>query len=111
MSIFETVKKLCDDRNVKISVLERELKLGRGNIYKMKDSVPGTDKVEKIADFFGVSTDYLLGRTDNEGKINCKCIDASYDTLVSIYLHNRDKYSSTEKINLARRILSDVNDK
>lgn len=31
----------------------------------MKKSTPNVERVSKIADFFNVSTDYLLGRTEN----------------------------------------------
>lgn len=32
--------------------------------YENGNRSPDTDTLEKIADYFGVSTDYLLGRTD-----------------------------------------------
>lgn len=31
----------------------------------MKTSMPRADNLAKIADYLGVSVDYLLGRTDN----------------------------------------------
>ena len=31
----------------------------------MENEFPASDKLQKVADYFGVSTDYLLGRTDN----------------------------------------------
>ena len=37
----------------------------RNTIYNMKKSTPNVERVSKIADFFNVSTDYLLGRTEN----------------------------------------------
>jgi transcriptional regulator with XRE-family HTH domain len=41
------------------------LKIGENAIYSWKKSNPSIDKVEKVSDFLNVSTDYLLGRTDN----------------------------------------------
>ena len=32
--------------------------------------MPSGDKIEKVADYFNVSTDYLLGRTDNPNIAN-----------------------------------------
>lgn len=36
--------------------------------YKSGKVVPGIDKIEKIADYFGVSPDYLLGGSDDKNK-------------------------------------------
>ena len=47
-------------------ILEVEKKLGysRNTLYSMKDKKPNAERVSEIADYFQVSTDYLLGRTD-----------------------------------------------
>lgn len=37
----------------------------RNTIYALKRNKPGSEKLQEIADYFNVSTDYLLGRTDN----------------------------------------------
>jgi transcriptional regulator with XRE-family HTH domain len=42
--------------------LEVELGLGNGTISRWKTSSPNTDKLQRIADYFNVSIDYLLGR-------------------------------------------------
>jgi hypothetical protein len=42
--------------------LEVELGLGNGTISRWRSSSPNTDKLQKIADYFNVSMDYLLGR-------------------------------------------------
>lgn len=33
--------------------------------YESGNRSPDTDTLQRLADFFGVSTDYILGRTDN----------------------------------------------
>ncbi|EGP9551487.1 XRE family transcriptional regulator, partial [Listeria monocytogenes] len=38
---------------------------GENAIYSWKVKTPGADKLKAVADYFNVSTDYLLGRTDN----------------------------------------------
>lgn len=47
-----------------ISELERKTDLGNGTISRWDTRTPGVDKLNKVANFFDVSTDYLLGRTD-----------------------------------------------
>ncbi|MDV8263637.1 transcriptional regulator, partial [Streptococcus pneumoniae] len=34
-------------------------------LYSLKKGNPKSDRLQEIADYFGVSTDYLLGRTEN----------------------------------------------
>ena len=43
-----------------ISHLEKELDFSNGSISKWERTSPSIDKVKKVADYFGVSTDYLL---------------------------------------------------
>ncbi|WP_244266310.1 helix-turn-helix domain-containing protein [Listeria rocourtiae] len=47
-----------------IAELERELGFGQNSIYKWKTQQPSVDKLIMIADFFDVTTDYLLGIND-----------------------------------------------
>lgn len=62
--MFERVKELCEERNISIRELERQLGYSRNTLYSLKNQTPGIDKVVKIADYFNVSTDYLLERTN-----------------------------------------------
>ena len=58
--MLENIQKLCDERDVTIAQLERDLNFGRGSIYKWNKNSPSIDKVQKVAEYFGVSTDFLL---------------------------------------------------
>ena len=49
-----------------IAELERKLDISNGTISKWDKSKPGTQHIIKVADYFNVSTDYLLGRTENK---------------------------------------------
>ncbi|MGX9931996.1 helix-turn-helix transcriptional regulator [Virgibacillus salarius] len=37
--------------------------------YESGDRTPDTDNLKRLADYFGVSSDYLLGREKEEGKL------------------------------------------
>lgn len=63
MDLFDRIKLLCKQRGISISKLEEKLSFPRGYLYTLKKKVPGVDRLKSIADFFDVSTDYLLGRT------------------------------------------------
>lgn len=63
MSIVDTIKRLCNEQKITIAELERRIQLSNGQIRKWSNQTPGIDKVQKVADYFNVPTDYLLGRT------------------------------------------------
>ena len=65
MNIVDKIRALCSERTITIAELERNLGLGAGTVSRWDARVPGIDKVQKVAEYFDVSTDYLLGRTDN----------------------------------------------
>jgi hypothetical protein len=62
---FEKIKELADKQGISLNTLEENLGFSRNTIYNMKKSTPNVERVSKIADYFNVSTDYLLGRTEN----------------------------------------------
>lgn len=62
---FEKIKELADKQGISLNKLEEKLGFSRNTIYNMKKSTPNVERVSMIADFFNVSLDYLLGRTDN----------------------------------------------
>ncbi|EJU92546.1 DNA-binding helix-turn-helix protein [Enterococcus faecalis 599] len=62
MTVFDRVKKLADSQKISIVELEEKLNFSRNSLYAWKKSKPSIDKLEAVANYFGVSTDYLLGR-------------------------------------------------
>lgn len=66
MSLTEIIKTLCDGKNTTFAGLERDLHLGQGTIRKWDKSSPSIEKLQKVADYFNVSIDYLAGRAQND---------------------------------------------
>lgn len=66
MTTFDKVKELSKKEKISIVELEEKLGLGRNSLYSWKKKVPNGANLSKVADFFGVSVDYLLGRTDQK---------------------------------------------
>lgn len=63
MTILDRIRSLANDRKVTLAELERSLNFSNGSLRKWDTSTPSGDKIEKVADYFKVSVDYLLGRT------------------------------------------------
>lgn len=62
MTLVEKIRSLANQRDMNLPQLEVELGLGNGTISRWKSSSPNTEKLQRIADYFNVSMDFLLGR-------------------------------------------------
>ena len=58
--MLEKIKELCKEKGMSISQLEQSLGFGNKAIYKWDEQTPGIDRVKKVADYFGVTVDYLI---------------------------------------------------
>ncbi|MDO5149680.1 MAG: helix-turn-helix transcriptional regulator [Oscillospiraceae bacterium] len=59
--------KLCTELNTKPNPVAKELGISSGILTKWKNgSLPSTDALLKISEYFNVSIDYLLGRTEQK---------------------------------------------
>ena len=58
--VFEVVQSLCEKRHVSFTAVERACDLANGTISKLRKSMISADKLKRIADYFGVSMEYLL---------------------------------------------------
>ena len=65
MNIYLMIKALCAEHGISIAELEKKCGIGTKTINKWGVSSPSVDKLDRIADFFGVSVDYLMGREDH----------------------------------------------
>ncbi|EJR24609.1 helix-turn-helix domain-containing protein [Bacillus cereus] len=68
MTVVDVIKRLCKEQKITIAELERRIQLSNGQIRKWENQTPGIDKIQKVADYFNVSVDYLLGRTEQKIK-------------------------------------------
>lgn len=61
MTLLDRVKSLCDARGETLASLERKMDFGNGTIRRWDNATPSGDKLAKVANYFHVSVDYLLG--------------------------------------------------
>ncbi|MCC7667472.1 helix-turn-helix domain-containing protein [Liquorilactobacillus satsumensis] len=66
MTMFERIKKISKMRGYSLSQVNDRAGLKNNVIYSWKSKVPSADRLKAVADVLGVSTDYLLGKTDKE---------------------------------------------
>ena len=81
---LERTLELIEKKNISKNKLLTDLKLSKNSFvdWQNRGTIPSAETIEKIADYFGVTTDYLLGRTDDinqkPGESNIKMDDFSY---------------------------------
>lgn len=67
MVLYDNVKRLCEEKGVSILSLEKALGFARSSICKWNDNEPGIRKVQKVAEYLGVSIEELLREDDGKG--------------------------------------------
>ena len=58
--LYDNVKSICEEKGIPISKLEDDLQFPRSYICKWNKNEPGIRKVQKVADYLGVTIDELL---------------------------------------------------
>lgn len=58
--MVEIIKKLCKEKGVSVMRLEIDCGLASSSINKWDNKRPSVDKLKAVADYFGVSMEFLL---------------------------------------------------
>ena len=68
--MYEIFKQLLEERHVTAYQVSKATGISTGSLSDWKNgrSSPKTEKLKKIADYFGVSVDYLMGNEDTDTK-------------------------------------------
>ena len=69
-TIYDRIKEISNKKGVSIDYVNDKAGLSNKAIYGWKKSTPKADNLQKVADVLHVSTDYLLGRTDEMNYIS-----------------------------------------
>lgn len=67
MTIYDRVKRLCDERGLTISELEKQAGLGNATIAGWKRGNPRIKGLAAVAGVLGTSIDNLAGGTESIG--------------------------------------------
>ena len=70
-SFWNVFENLCNKKGQRPNPVGKEIGVASSTIAKWKSgTIPNGDTLIQIADYFDVSVDYLLGRTDNPNSIH-----------------------------------------
>ncbi len=96
MAIFDRIDELIKERGITAKQLSQDIGVSPGNITDWKNgkSKPSAEAITKIADYFNVSADYLLGRSDirYSGERAAASSDIPYDQLPPEALEELERY-------------------
>ena len=67
MLTYETTKKICKEKGVTVTKAEKDLGFAKGSLCKLNTNKPSLEKVQKLADYFGVSVNFF---TDSDSSSN-----------------------------------------
>jgi len=107
--MFWTIfSQLCDNINKKPNPVAAELKISSGTVTLWKNgSIPRSEYLIKLADYFGVSIDYLLGRSERSEPAAPELSPESREIL-DMYADLTPEQQSTIKITMQSMLV--VND-
>lgn len=93
---YDTLKKLCEEKNISPSKAATECGISRSTVtwWKQHKTSPNSEQVSKLAEYFGVSTDYLLGNDQKEKPAQNVQVRDENDNIVVLDKETRDLIDS-----------------
>lgn len=110
MEVGQMLRKLRHDKGIYQKELAKYLNVSNGTIsnYEKGTHSPDLDTLIKFAEYFGVSTDYLLGRTEYCHNLNTLNDSFSTDYTVSQFMNTvlelppKDREVLSDYVNLLK---------
>ena len=111
METYDVIKRLCEENGIAMTALEQKLGFGRGSIGKLKTSSRSmtSERLQKVADFFGVSPEYLMtGEQPESYYVNPETADMAqklYDNKDLRLLFDASRNATPEQLRLIRDLV------
>lgn len=62
MNLYQTIKEIAKSKKTSIYKLEKDLSFTNGTLIKWEQSMPRADNLQKVANYLGVTSEYLLNK-------------------------------------------------
>ena len=97
---WERFYNLCQEKNMKPLQVVKELNIAAGLTTKWKTgTIPNGSTLSQLADYFNVSVDYLLGKTNQKERLTTQGSEQIEDNVV---VFHRDGKTVTKKFTPAQ---------
>lgn len=84
--VYKQLKFLADKRKMSLNQVEEQLGYAKNTLYRLKRTNPSAKTLQELADYFNVTTDFLLGRNA-----------PTEDNTQMMFRLNLDGFSDSEK--------------
>lgn len=98
-TVYEIIDALCAERGVSGSKMCDDLGMSRSTLTELRKGRAKTlnlEKASKIADYFGVTVDYLLGKTDRKPETPAEA-DVTFDDFTYAMYHEGKELTEENK--------------
>ena len=106
---FEKIKMLAKKQGISLQKIAEDLGFSTNYLYSLKNKkAPSAEHIAKIADYFGVSTDYLLGRSENPNHASSDHIDKPTQINVEDMANNVMLFGGRELKDEKKKIIQSI---
>lgn len=67
MITYDKIKELCEQKGVTVTQCERDCGFSKGSISKIEKSKPSSKRLQILADYFGVSMEFMMTGENSDG--------------------------------------------
>lgn len=76
--IYDRIKTLCKGRKISVNKLEEALEISKGSLCKIDTNKPSAEKMQRIADYFGVTVEFLVTGEEQSAGSSLSELDGVY---------------------------------
>lgn len=96
---------LCREKNVTRYKVATDLNIGNSTIYGWeRGQQPTADKIIKLADYFEVTTDYLLGRSNDVGIVQTNANLSTFETTLLTIVNSLSRDDQFQVLGFAKSL-------
>ncbi|MGI1837418.1 helix-turn-helix domain-containing protein [Lactococcus garvieae] len=106
MSFYERLKSLAKENNKSFNQIEEDLGYGKNTLYNYKIQNPTQERLLELANYFNVSTDYLLGVNDRLTSSSPSIKNSKLEELIT-QIDHLDENVKEEIITKIRQLLEE----
>jgi transcriptional regulator with XRE-family HTH domain len=102
--LVENIKKLAKEKNTSVKSVLETCNINRNFMYDIKKgSTPSSEVLLKLANYFNVSVDYLLGLTDEKNK---SISDSEPNNIILRLFNTLDEKQQEQAIDYIKYLIS-----
>lgn len=83
--IAKRIKDTAKSKNIPLKEMFKSLKISDNTLHNMQNSFPKSDTLARIADYLGVSVDFLLGRERPALAASAPSLDSNAARMLSMF--------------------------